>query len=71
MIGSGELLVILCIMLLLFGGKRLPELAKNLGRGIREFKNACNEDASFQDEIIVQPKVVRTEDNVKKSDDES
>jgi sec-independent protein translocase protein TatA len=42
MIGSGELIVILCIMLLLFGGKKLPELAKSLGSGIREFKKACN-----------------------------
>ncbi len=42
MIGSGELIVILCVILLLFGGKKLPEFAKNLGKGIREFKNACN-----------------------------
>lgn len=42
MIGMGELLVILCVILILFGGKRLPEFAKNLGRGIREFKRACN-----------------------------
>lgn len=40
MIGSGELLLILCLVLLLFGGKRLPELAKSLGKGIREFKKA-------------------------------
>jgi sec-independent protein translocase protein TatA len=45
MIGSGELIVILGIMLLLFGGKRLPELAKSLGKGIREFKKACSEDS--------------------------
>lgn len=42
MIGSGELIVILCVILLLFGGKKLPEFAKNLGKGIREFKKACN-----------------------------
>lgn len=44
MFGSGELIVILFLALLLFGGKRLPELAKSLGQGIREFKKACNED---------------------------
>ncbi len=42
MIGSGELIVILCVILVLFGGKKLPEFARNLGRGIREFKKACN-----------------------------
>lgn len=41
MIGTGELIIILCIILLLFGGKRLPEFAKSLGKGIREFKKAC------------------------------
>jgi len=48
MIGSGELIVILCIMLLLFGGKRLPEIAKSLGKGIREFKRACNDDSEME-----------------------
>lgn len=51
MIGSGELIVILCIMLLLFGGKRLPELAKSLGKGIHEFKKACNGEECNRDEI--------------------
>lgn len=42
MFGTGELIVIFLVVLLLFGGKRLPELAKSLGAGIREFKRACN-----------------------------
>jgi sec-independent protein translocase protein TatA len=46
MIGTGELILILCVALLLFGGKKLPEFAKNLGKGIREFKRACNTDDS-------------------------
>jgi len=41
MIGSGELIVILCVILVLFGGKKLPEFARSLGKGIREFKKAC------------------------------
>lgn len=42
MIGTGELIVILCVVLILFGGKKLPEFARSLGLGIREFKKACN-----------------------------
>lgn len=39
-IGMPELLIILVVVLLLFGAKRLPELARGLGKGIREFKDA-------------------------------
>jgi len=39
-LGMPELLIIFMVILLLFGAKRLPELAKGLGRGIREFKDA-------------------------------
>lgn len=38
--GGFELILILFLVLLLFGGKRLPELARSLGTGIREFKDA-------------------------------
>lgn len=41
MMGTGEILVILVVILILFGGKRLPEFAQSLGKGIREFKKAC------------------------------
>jgi sec-independent protein translocase protein TatA len=44
-VGMGELLVVLVIMLLLFGGKRLPEVAKGLGRSIKAFKDGMNEPA--------------------------
>lgn len=42
-LGFGEILVILFIVLLLFGAKRLPELAKGLGQGMREFKKATSD----------------------------
>jgi len=42
-IGHTELIVILFALLLIFGGKKLPELAKGLGKGIREFKKATKE----------------------------
>jgi len=39
-LGNGEIVVILVVVLLLFGARRIPELARGLGRGIREFKDA-------------------------------
>ena len=42
-IGTFEILIILFIILLLFGAKKLPELAKGLGKGINEFKKASND----------------------------
>jgi sec-independent protein translocase protein TatA len=41
-IGGPEMMVIMFIGLLLFGGKKLPELARGLGKGIREFKDASD-----------------------------
>ena len=43
-IGPGELLVILLVALLLFGGKKIPELAKGLGQGIKNFKESLKGD---------------------------
>lgn len=40
--GTPEILVIMFVVLLLFGGKKLPELARGLGKGIREFKDATD-----------------------------
>ena len=41
-IGPSEILLIALVLLLLFGGKKLPELMRGAGRGIREFKDAVN-----------------------------
>ena len=38
--GGGEMFLILVVVLLVFGGKKIPELARGLGKGIREFKDA-------------------------------
>ena len=43
-LGFPELLVILGVAVLLFGGKKIPEVAKGLGEGIRNFKTALNGD---------------------------
>lgn len=44
MIGPGQIGIILLIVLLLFGGKKIPELMKGLGSGIKEFKKAAKDD---------------------------
>ena len=41
-LGFNEILIILIIVLLLFGGKKIPELMRGLGRGVREFNDAKN-----------------------------
>ena len=48
-IGFPELLVILGVAVLLFGGKKIPELAKGLGEGIRNFKTALKGDPEKPD----------------------
>jgi len=44
--GLPQGLLILVVVLLLFGGKKIPELMKGLGTGIKEFKNASKEDTT-------------------------
>jgi len=49
-IGFGEILIILIIIIVLFGGKKIPELMKGLGQGIRSFKKALNGEDSDKKE---------------------
>jgi sec-independent protein translocase protein TatA len=49
-IGMPELLVILGVAVLLFGGKKIPELAKGLGEGIRNFKTALKSEEKTEEE---------------------
>jgi len=42
-LGGWEILLILMVLLIFFGAKKIPELARGLGKGIKEFKNATNE----------------------------
>lgn len=48
-IGVPELLIILVIAVLLFGGKKIPEMAKGLGEGIKNFKNSLKGDDTPDD----------------------
>ncbi len=61
-IGMQELLVILVLVLVIFGAKRLPEIGGGLGRAIRNFRQAASEP----DEIDITPK----KDQANKTDDE-
>ncbi len=45
-LGTGEIILLGLVVLLLFGGKKLPELMRGLGKGIREFKDAQKEITS-------------------------
>ena len=47
-LGGGEIVVIAVVFLVLFGGKKLPEMAKGLGEGIRNFKQAVKEPLDEQ-----------------------
>jgi len=62
-IGTQEILVILVIVLVVFGAKRLPEIGGGLGRAIRNFRQA----ASAPDEIDITPKDKKIEDEDKKA----
>jgi sec-independent protein translocase protein TatA len=65
-LGGGEIFVIMLVVLLFFGSKRIPELAKGLGKGMREFKDAMsgieNEVRNAGNET---PKSAKTEETKK------
>jgi sec-independent protein translocase protein TatA len=58
MLGTGEVILILLAALILFGPSKLPELARTLGKGMREFKRAQNE---VESEITQLENVARKE----------
>ena len=61
-VGPLELIVVLVIALVVLGPKRLPEVGRSLGRGIREFKESLNTDPGDDDDVDVEepPKAVTT-----------
>ena len=62
-----ELVLIVLVILLLFGGKKIPELAKGLGSGIKNFKKAVKDDedeiVNKSDEIERKPSTTSTDKN--------
>ena len=49
LMGGYEIIIIAVIVLILFGGKKIPELMKGLGKGMKEFKNATNDSEIKKD----------------------
>ena len=56
-IGAPQIILIVIVILLLFGGRKIPELMRGLGSGIKEFKNASKDDDN-KDEFPEDPKKV-------------
>jgi|TARA_B100001248_G_C27041004_1_gene300786 sec-independent protein translocase protein TatA len=55
-LGPWEIIIIFVVVLLLFGGKKLPEFARGLGEGIKEFKKATNDIKDEVDNAINEKK---------------
>ena len=53
-LGATEIILIIAVILLMFGGKKIPELMKGLGSGIKEFKNAAKDDNSTTKTTVVE-----------------
>jgi sec-independent protein translocase protein TatA len=62
-IGATELIILLTIILLFFGAKRMPELARSLGKGTREFRRGVSEEADAQREQSELPEDERSADS--------
>ena len=63
-LGGGEIFLIILVILLFFGSKKIPELARGLGKGIREFKDATN---NIQREIQDSAKSIKEETDITKN----
>ncbi len=66
-LGAPELIFIALIILLLFGGKKIPEMMKGLGKGVRSFKEGMNGLETDADE----KKAATTQETAKKDDDKA
>ena len=53
-----ELLIVLVIVILLFGAKKIPDLAKGMGQGIKEFKKSMKDDVEETNDVSVKEKTL-------------
>ena len=59
-LGTGEIIIIALVVLLLFGGKKIPELMKGLGKGVKSFKDGMND---IEKEINAEPETSDKKEN--------
>jgi len=62
MIGATEIILICAVILLIFGGKKLPELMKGMGKGVKSFKEGMNEPSEEEMNRRVEEEVQRRAD---------
>lgn len=71
-IGGPEMLIALVVILLLFGAKKIPELARGLGSGVREFKAGAKEDPKVREDEKKNEELTEAEKaNAPKAEDET
>ena len=63
-IGAGEIIIVALVILLLFGGKKIPELMKGLGKGVKSFKDGIND---IEKEINAEPQKKNDSANTEES----
>lgn len=69
-IGIGEIVIIALVILLLFGGKKIPELMKGLGKGVKSFKQGMSEVEEEINKVDEDIKKSVSEDSKKKDSEE-
>ncbi len=65
-----ELLIVLAIVVLLFGAKKIPDLAKGMGKGIKDFKKAIKEDEEEEVVAVAKKEEAKIEEKVTEVKDE-
>lgn len=71
MIGATEIILICVVIILIFGGKKLPELMKGVGKGIRGFKEGMNEPTEEEMSRKIDEEIKRRADEREKTDKET
>jgi len=66
-LGGQEVLLIVIAILILFGGRKIPELMKGLGKGIKEFKNATNDSEVAEDFKEIKEEIKSVKEDIKSS----